>query len=229
MRDDNERNVDHGRRATLGGIAAGSVVLATGANAQARGVWETGTWLNPPKVHRVLPGDVLDVVTDKGTDFWRETHYGFTRDSGHFLGIKAPSRFTCQLRIRGKFEQLYDQAGIMVRVNERQWVKAGIELSDGRAMLSSVLTDGTSDWATGLYEADASDFWMRATVDKGVLRLQVSRDGTYWPLVRLCPFPVADSYLVGPMTCTPEREGLRVQFSDWTLGPVLGKDLHDLS
>ncbi|WP_426788050.1 DUF1349 domain-containing protein [Xanthomonas campestris] len=229
MRDDNERNVDHGRRATLGGIAAGSVVLATGANAQARGVWETGTWLNPPKVHRVLPGDVLDVVTDKGTDFWRETHYGFTRDSGHFLGIKAPSRFTCQLRIRGKFEQLYDQAGIMVRVNERQWVKAGIELSDGRAMLSSVLTDGTSDWATGPYEADASDFWMRATIDKGVLRLQVSRDGTYWPLVRLCPFPVADSYLVGPMTCTPEREGLRVQFSDLTLGPVLGKDLHDLS
>lgn len=229
MRDDNERNVDHGRRATLGGIAAGSVVLATGANAQARGVWETGTWLNPPKVHRVLPGDVLDVVTDKGTDFWRETHYGFTRDSGHFLGIKAPSRFTCQLRIRGKFEQLYDQAGIMVRVNERQWVKAGIELSDGRAMLSSVLTDGTSDWATGPYEADASDFWMRATVDKGVLRLQVSRDGTYWPLVRLCPFPVADFYLVGPMTCTPERQGLRVQFSDWTLGPVLGKDLHDLS
>ena len=229
MRDDNERNVDHGRRATLGGIAAGSVVLATGANAQAGGVWETGTWLNPPKVHRVLPGDVLDLVTDKGTDFWRETHYGFTRDSGHFLGIKAPSRFTCQLRIRGKFEQLYDQAGIMVRVNERQWVKAGIELSDGRAMLSSVLTDGTSDWATGPYEADASDFWMRATVDKGVLRLQVSRDGTYWPLVRLCPFPVAESYLVGPMTCTPEREGLRVQFSDWTLGPVLGKDLHDLS
>ncbi|TXD42552.1 DUF1349 domain-containing protein [Xanthomonas campestris] len=229
MRDDNERNVDHGRRATLGGIAAGSVVLATGVNAQARGVWETGTWLNPPKVHRVLPGDVLEVVTDKATDFWRETHYGFTRDSGHFLGIKASSRFTCQLRIRGKFEQLYDQAGIMVRVNERQWVKAGIELSDGRAMLSSVLTDGTSDWATGPYEADASDFWMRATVDKGVLRLQVSRDGTYWPLVRLCPFPVADSYLVGPMTCTPEREGLRVQFSDWTLGPVLGKDLHDLS
>ena len=190
--------------------------------------FNNGIWLNEPKAWKADESG-LTMTTDAKTDFWRETHYGFTRDSGHFLAIKAPSRFTCQLRIRGKFEQLYDQAGIMVRVNERQWVKAGIELSDGRAMLSSVLTDGTSDWATGPYEADASDFWMRATVDKGVLRLQVSRDGTYWPLVRLCPFPVADSYLVGPMTCTPEREGLRVQFSDWTLGPVLGKDLHDLS
>jgi regulation of enolase protein 1 (concanavalin A-like superfamily) len=58
----------------------------------------------------------------------------------------------------------------MVRVDERRWVKAGIELSDGRAMLSSVLTDGKSDWATGPYEHDAKDFWMRATVAKGGFR-----------------------------------------------------------
>jgi regulation of enolase protein 1 (concanavalin A-like superfamily) len=230
MANSGEQDVDIGRRATLGGLAGGGVVLATGgARAAAPSAWEAGTWLNAPKVHRILAGDVLEVVTDKGTDFWRETHYGFTRDSGHFLGIAAPASFTCQLRVRGKFEQLYDQAGIMVRVDERRWVKAGIELSDGRAMLSSVLTDGRSDWATGPYGADASDFWMRATVDNGVLRLQVSRDGKYWPLVRLCPFPVASKYLVGPMTCTPEREGLKVRFSDWKLGSVLGKELHDLS
>ncbi|MCC8626342.1 DUF1349 domain-containing protein [Xanthomonas vesicatoria] len=203
--------------------------MATGAGATPSGNWQQGKWLNEPRSHRIVGGDVLEVVTDKGTDFWRETHYGFTRDSGHFLGIAAPAAFTCQLRVRAKFEQLYDQAGLMIRVNERQWVKAGIELSDGRAMLSSVLTDGKSDWATGPYEADPSDFWIRATVDKGVLRLQVSKDGRYWPLVRLCPFPLATTYLVGPMTCTPEREGLKVHFSDWTSGPVLGKDLHDLS
>ncbi|MDG4482111.1 DUF1349 domain-containing protein [Xanthomonas vesicatoria] len=229
MTDSEKHQVDVGRRATLGGLAAGGVVMATGAGATPSGNWQQGKWLNEPRSHRIVGGDVLEVVTDKGTDFWRETHYGFTRDSGHFLGIAAPAAFTCQLRVRAKFEQLYDQAGLMIRVNERQWVKAGIELSDGRAMLSSVLTDGKSDWATGPYEADPSDFWIRATVDKGVLRLQVSKDGRYWPLVRLCPFPLATTYLVGPMTCTPEREGLKVHFSDWTSGPVLGKDLHDLS
>jgi regulation of enolase protein 1 (concanavalin A-like superfamily) len=36
-------------------------------------------------------------------------------------------------------------------------------------------------------------------------------------------------YLVGPMCCTPERAGLQVTFSDWTLAPHLGKDLHDLT
>nr|WP_242006273.1 DUF1349 domain-containing protein [Acetobacter estunensis] len=69
---------------------------------------------------------------------------------------------------------MYDQAGLIVRIDEKHWVKAGIELSDGRAMFSSVLTDGRSDWATAPYGGDPKDFWMRVTVADGVLRLQVS-------------------------------------------------------
>lgn len=188
-----------------------------------------GSWLNQPKHWSVdAAGDLL-VTTEKGSDFWRETHYDFTRDSGHFLGFPAPAAFTAQIRIRGNYDKLYDQAGIMVRVDEHRWVKSGIELSDGRAMLSSVLTDGKSDWATGPYEHDPRDFWMRATVAKGVLRLQVSSDAKTWPLVRLAPFPIASSYQVGPMACTPERDGLHVRFSDLAITAPLGKDLHDLS
>ncbi|KAF1055357.1 MAG: hypothetical protein GAK43_00150 [Stenotrophomonas maltophilia] len=197
-------------------------------NTENNGLWRGGQWLNAPAQHRLLDDGVLEVLTDEGTDFWRETHYGFTRDSGHFLAIDAPAAFTCQLRIRARFEALYDQAGLMVRVDERRWVKAGIECSDGRAMLSSVLTDGQSDWATGAYDGDPSDFWLRATLQDGVLRLQVSADGRHWPLVRLCPFPVAAACQVGPMTCTPQRSGVQVRFSDWRLGPPLGRDLHDL-
>jgi len=117
----------------------------------------------------------------------------------------------------------------MVRVDDEHWVKAGIELSDGCAMLSSVLTNPRSDWAAASYDADARDFWLRATVCKRVLRLQVSADGLRWPLLRLAPFPEAASYQVGPMCCTPERAGMRVRFSDFRLSAPLGKDLHDLS
>ncbi len=189
---------------------------------------EGGVWLNEPKTWSLQDGD-LRVETDAKTDFWRETHYGFTRDSGHFYGFSAGGAFTAELRIRADYEALYDQAGIMVRLDETRWVKAGIELSDGRAMLSSVLTDGRSDWATAPYEHDERDFRMRVTVADGVLRLQVSADGRLWPLVRLAPFPVAGSYRVGPMCCTPERAGLKVRFSDFRLTAPTGKDLHDLS
>jgi regulation of enolase protein 1 (concanavalin A-like superfamily) len=222
------------RRTVIGGAAAVAIARNVGvATAQGSGVAalgrHDGRWLNAPKFSKVASSGDLTLVTDKGSDFWRETHYGFIRDSGHFLGFTAPAAFTAQLRIRGQYQKLYDQAGIMVRIDERRWVKAGIELSDGRAMLSSVLTDGKSDWATGPYEHNAQDFWMRATVAKGVLRLQVSADGKTWPLVRLAPFPIASSYQVGPMACTPERAGLEIVFSDLTISPPLGKDLHDLS
>ncbi|PSO15217.1 DUF1349 domain-containing protein [Bradyrhizobium sp. MOS003] len=187
-----------------------------------------GVWLNEPE-RWTAESDSLKLVTDKGSDFWRETHYGFNRDSGHFLGFPTGEAFTASLRVQGDFQALYDQAGIMVRIDAHHWVKAGIELSDGRAMLASVLTHERSDWATAPYEHDAGDFWIRATVADGVLRLQVSADGNYWPLMRLAPFPNASSYLVGPMACTPERAGLDVAFSTFRLTPPLGKDLHDLS
>lgn len=191
-------------------------------------MFDTCTWLNEPRHWTSVPG-ALEVTTDRGSDFWRSTHYGFTRDSGHFLGRSWTGDFTASLRVRGDYRELYDQAGLMVRVDETAWIKAGIELSDGAACLGSVLTNGSSDWATSPYHGKASDLSLRVTVQKGVLRLQTSEDGLRWPLLRLCPFPVARSYLVGPMCCSPEREGLRVGFSDFHVGPPLGKDLHDLS
>jgi uncharacterized protein len=191
-------------------------------------MFETCVWHNEPR-RWSLANNVLTVQTDRATDFWRETHYGFTRDSGHFYGVVTGGDFTAEVRVRGRYETLYDQAGIMVRIDETNWVKAGLELSDGKALLSSVLTMGRSDWATGTYTHDPADFRMRATVKSGVLRIQVSSDGKSWPLVRLAPFPSSASYSVGPVCCTPERQGLVVEFSEFVVSPPSGKDLHDLS
>lgn len=47
-----------------------------------------GTWLNKPKSVFQEAGKVT-LETDEKTDFWRETFYGFTRDSGHFLGVET--------------------------------------------------------------------------------------------------------------------------------------------
>ena len=189
---------------------------------------KNGRWLNQPANSEA--SDLgLSVTTDANTDFWRETHYGFVRDNGHFYAFQTDGDFTAQVRVQAHFEHLYDQAGLMVRLDERRWVKTGIEFSDGYGLLGSVLTNDASDWATGRYDGDPSDFWIRVTVQSGVLRIQASGDGKTWPLVRLCPFPKADHYFVGPMCCTPERAGLEVRFSEWQIGQALGKNLHDLS
>src|SRR5215213_7006301 len=99
---------------------------------------DRGVWLNEP-AQWSSQGGVLSVTTDRATDFWRETLYGFTRDSGHFLGLPTAGDFTVQCRVRAEYDQLYDQAGLMVRLDERHWVKTGVEFTDGARMLSTVL------------------------------------------------------------------------------------------
>jgi regulation of enolase protein 1 (concanavalin A-like superfamily) len=190
-------------------------------------------WHNEPK-HWKLDKDnsALNVTTDDHTDFWQQTSYGFARDNGHLYGIKTQTAFTAQVHVSADYQHLYDQAGLMIRVDSTHWLKAGVELSDGQYQLSSVLTMGKSDWSTGHFNGNIDNgFWLRTTVADGVLRLQVSYDGKHWPLMRLVPFefPSGTSYSVGPYCCTPERRGLEVKFSHFQLTPPLGKDLHDLS
>src|ERR1700761_713106 len=106
-------------------------------------MWEQGTWLNEPRQWSA-GGDILRLTADAETDFWRQTHYGFTHDNGHFVGFKRQGAFTATLRVAGFFETLYDQAGLMIRARETQWVKFGVERWKERTMFSSVLTLGRS-------------------------------------------------------------------------------------
>ncbi|MBY5377387.1 DUF1349 domain-containing protein [Rhizobium leguminosarum] len=190
--------------------------------------FKNGKWLNAP-VNASRDETSLTMTTDAKTDFWRETHYGFTRDTGHFLGFSSADGFTATIRIQGEFRTLYDQAGLMVRIDEKRWVKTGVEFTDGELFLSTVITDDKSDWSVSQPFKELEDFYIRITLAKGAMRIQASRDGSFWPLLRLAPFPLADRYEVGPTACTPERSGLTVRFSEFEIGPATTKDLHDLT
>ncbi len=184
------------------------------------------TWLNAPKLW-AIDGNLLSVRTDARTDFWRETHYGFVHDNGHFLAAKATEGFTAQIRFRAHYTHLYDQAGLMVRVDAHTWMKAGIEFTGGRPSLCTVVTADKSDWSIASLEGDPRDVQVRVTLKGGALRVQASTDGENWPLFRLAPFPVASSYGVGPICCSPERAGFEVQFLDFDISPATTRHLHD--
>ncbi len=185
-------------------------------------------WLNEPAVWEATETGLI-ITTDANTDFWRKTHYGFTRDSGHFLGITADDGFTARVRVQGEFRSLYDQAGLMVRIDENRWVKTGVEFTDGERFLSTVVTDGKSDWSVSQPFKELEDFYIRITLKNGTMRIQASSDGRIWPLLRLAPFPEAPHYLVGLTACTPERGGLNVRFSEFSVGDAITTDLHDLT
>ncbi|HHD2084139.1 TPA: DUF1349 domain-containing protein, partial [Klebsiella pneumoniae] len=162
-------------------------------------------WINEPAEWR-RDADGLTVVTNKHTDFWRHTWYGFERFSGHLYAAEVAGDFTLQAKICADFTTLYDQAGLMMMADEQTWLKAGIEFNDDAPAIGSVLTLTHSDWATGLFHGDPRTFWLRLTRKGDALRLQYSTDGERWPLLRLGYFPPGP-VKAGVMCCSPERGG----------------------
>lgn len=183
-------------------------------------------WLNEPPAWREEDG-VLSVTTGDRTDFWRETHYGFIRDDGHLRYGTATGDFTAEVEFAGDYRHLYDQAGLMLRLDERSWLKAGIEFVGG-PMLSVVVTRDTSDWST-MPLASGSD-WLRLRLSRHGSAVRVewkpagSEDG--FRMLRLAWLPAVDPVMVGPMCCSPERAGFEARFRDFYVGPAIATDLH---
>jgi regulation of enolase protein 1 (concanavalin A-like superfamily) len=185
------------------------------------------TWLNPPPAwDRTAEAQTLE--TGDRTDFWRDTLYGFRRDSGHALMVPVAGDFTALICFDGAYEVLYDQAGLMLRLDESHWIKAGIELSDGVANLSVVVTRGASDWSTLPLGPTPGPQRLRLTRTGGAVIIQERNAANRWQLLRLAPFPEGPVH-VGPMACTPERAGFEARLSEFTLGPALAQALHDES
>ena len=187
----------------------------------------TYRWLNPPPA---WSGDTrrLELTTGSATDFWRETFYGFVRDSGHAWLRPVSGDFTASARVLGDYETLYDQGGLMLRIDETLWIKTGIEYTDGLMHFSVVVTRDVSDWSViPLPDAKPIDeVSVRLTRHDSAVRIQFSIAGSPWQLARLCPFSAADAE-IGVMACSPERAGFRASFSDISVGPAIPRDLHE--
>ncbi len=181
-------------------------------------------WLNEPPVWKA-DDDRLRVVSGAKTDFWRVTHYGFVRDNGHFYYEQRAGDLTVQVKIEAKYEALYDQAGIMVRLDSANWIKTGVEYMDGLPHFSAVVTREFSDWS--VLPADSpGPVWLRLTRLGSAIRIQYSVDGLSFPMLRLAYFPEASGSQVGLMCCSPEREGFEVEFSEFRIGDPITQGLH---
>ena len=184
-------------------------------------------WINPPARWTLEHGE-LCFETAPGTDFWRVTHYGFTRDSGHVYGERVPGDCTIEASFSAAYATLYDQAGLMLRLSETHWIKAGIEFTDGAMHLSAVVTNGRSDWSVLPLTTAPERVRLRLTRRGEAVMIQHSPEPDRWHLLRLAHLPAGPA-IAGVMACAPERHaapGLEVRFHEWRVGPPVNAELH---
>src|SRR5438132_821474 len=103
-------------------------------------------WYNEPPTWDIQ-GNKITIQTAPKTDFWRLTAGGYITDSGHFYYQRQDGDFRATVKFSGTYQALYDQAGLMVRLNETTWMKCGIEFIEGAQHVSAVVTREYSDWS----------------------------------------------------------------------------------
>lgn len=177
-------------------------------------------WLNEPKVWTATD-DRISLVTGEKTDFWQGTFYGFAHDNGHCYFERVTGDFTAEVSFTAGYEQLYDQAGMMLRFSERCWLKAGVEYVNDRCTIGTVLTRHLSDWAIGPSVSKTEMVRLRLTRRGDAVCVQwapENRDVPYETL-RLGPISSDQEAMIGPMACSPSRAGLAAQFIGFRILP----------
>ena len=174
------------------------------------------SWLNPPAAEHYADG-VLTVRSKGKTDFWRKTFYGYVTDNGHFMHLPMLGEFTMQARVNGDYAALYDQAGLMVRLDEKHWMKCGTEFVDGKRWASVVVTHDFSDWSTMEDVSQTGAVWWRVVRKKDSIEAQCSKDGEKFLTIRQGYFPADVQVKVGVMCAAPEGAGFDATFDQLTV------------
>ncbi len=173
-------------------------------------------WYNEPPTWQVQ-GEKIVVTSGAKTDFWQQTHYGFVRDNGHFFRQQMHGDFIAEVKVSGEYRDLYDQAGIMVRLDELNWMKCGIEFVEGVQQVSAVVTRDFSDWSVVPLPQNPASLWLRITRRGTAVVVQYSLDGEQYTMLRMAYLTAVDGVSVGVMCASPEGNGFPVTFEGFKI------------
>ncbi len=168
-------------------------------------------WFNEPEEWSITPDGLTMFVTPR-TDYWRISHYGFTVDDAPFLYTLRGGEFEVIVRISADYKARFDQAGLMLRTDHENYIKAGIEFTDGRCNLSTVVTHHTSDWSIVPLAEAPDHVWIKAVRRRDAVEIFFSTDGKTFTMMRNAWLHDNHPVMVGMMGASPDGEGFTARF-----------------
>lgn len=173
------------------------------------GGWQ---WINEPA--KWSAGMELRVTADARTDMWRVTHYGYSYDTAHLFGRVVPGDVRVSATFRADYAAQYDQAGAVLRVDENNWIKAGVEYVDGEVNISAVMTRDFSDWSVLPVSGPVESVTLELVREGDTATLRFGLNGAPpATLHRLAYLRPATPVFAGVMCAAPVGEGFETRFS----------------
>jgi uncharacterized protein len=173
-------------------------------------------WFNQPKIWNRENDSMTMFVTPK-TDFWRITHYGFTVDDGPFLYETVGGEFEVKVKITGHFQTRFDQMGLMLRIDEKTWIKTGIEFVNEKINISAVVTNEKSDWSVIETNSKPKYLWFKVIRRLDAVEIFYSYDDLTYTMMRLAYFPNNRPVMVGMTAASPDGDGFNALFEHFEI------------
>lgn len=173
-------------------------------------------WFNEPAKWQIEDQTLTMEVTPQ-SDYWRISHYGFTVDDAPFLYTLRGGEFEAKVKISGDYKVRFDQAGLMLRIDEENYIKAGIEFVDGKYNLSCVVTHHTSDWSVIELDKPVDHVWIKAVRRLDAVEIFYSFDDVEYTMMRNCWLKDNTPVMVGMMAACPDGNGFKATFEEFKI------------
>ena len=177
---------------------------------------EKMNWFNEPS-HWSIDGGSLTMAVTPQSDYWRISHYRFTVDDAPFYWAEYGGEFEAKVKISGDYKVRFDQAGLMLRIDHENYIKAGIEFVDGKYNLSAVVTHHTSDWSVITLGRPVPYVWIKAVRRLDAVEIFYSFDDKEYTLMRNAWMQDNVPMKVGVMGACPDGTGFNVRFENFTV------------
>ncbi len=174
-------------------------------------------WYNEPDIWKIIDDTSLSMFVTPNTDFWRKTHYGFTVDDGPFYYSIEGGEFELYVKITGAYKTRFDQMGVMIRIDEKTWIKTGVEYVNQRINLSAVVTHQNSDWSMVELKQRPTSVWLQVTRRLDAIEIKYSLNNTDFTVMRLAYFPDNVPVMVGLTAASPDGNGFDALFEDFAI------------
>ncbi len=182
-------------------------------------------WYNEPD-NVVFRDKELCVTAQPQTDFWQSKHHHFSRDNGHLFFMRENGDFTFNAKWEFDVQQAACQCGVMVRIDENNWVKAALIYDNPeRPMIgSSVTQNGYSDWAAQDIAKNTNQILFKLRRFQGDYIFSYSLDGEKYIQLRMVHLLNDLSEVkVGAYVCAPSAQPFEAVLSQIDLSKEVRK------
>lgn len=172
-------------------------------------------WFNEP-LYKTINKDSAIITSSPNSDFWKTSEEN--TKTGNFIYYNIEGNFKVSVCLKAKWKEQYDQGGIMLgEVNKDIWIKTGIEYTDNKKYISSVVTNKFSDWS--VLPIENEDLYIEVQRINSEIFIKYSINNNNLTFFRhVTNFSCQSNIQVGLYVASPKNnDGIEVEFNNFNI------------